>query len=168
MNDAAPSSSIRGRPLVVYGAALVFLLAIGAYLVRDFWLDRERTVQEVSRMAVSKSELIGALFGDTLLAADYVLRDLAGHIDPPPHRAPIDAAAFPALTPLLDERPTSVPGLPDLALFNGRCVFVALSYNRQFVGCKSSQDLCRAEWHPPGQSLSIRYLQTESLPTASS
>lgn len=161
MNDDAPSSSIRARPLVVYGAALAFLLAIGAYLVRDFWLDRERAVQEVSRMAVSKSELIGALFGDTLLAADYVLRDIAGHVDPPPHHAPIDAAAFPALTPLLDERLTSVPGLTDLALFDGRCVFIALSYNRQFAGRKSTQDLCRAERHPPGQSLSIQYLPTE-------
>ncbi len=80
MNSTPPPQALT-RPLYVFGMAMAFLTAVGAWVAYDFWRERERALAEVSRVAMHQSQLTGTLFGDTLLAADFVLRDLMGHVE---------------------------------------------------------------------------------------
>ena len=59
---------------------IAFLMAIGTWLINDFWKERERIIAETGQLAIYQSELVGSLFGNNFLAIDYVLHDIAGHI----------------------------------------------------------------------------------------
>jgi diguanylate cyclase (GGDEF)-like protein len=142
-----------------YGVLLLLLLAIGAWLVIDFMHERDRIVAERSRLAINKSQLMNRAFGDTFLAADYVLRDVLGRVHmgkdlayPQP-----DAEVSARLEALLKEKVITVAGLTDLVLFNGDCVFAATA-NYPTRGTKSRQRFCSDGRVEPGQSLHIQYM----------
>ncbi|WP_157443422.1 sensor domain-containing diguanylate cyclase [Curvibacter lanceolatus] len=142
-----------------YGVLLLLLLAIGAWLVIDFMHERDRVMAERSRLAINKSQLMNRSFGDTFLAADYVLRDVLGRVHmgkdlayPQP-----DAEVSARLEALLKEKVITVAGLTDLVLFNGDCVFAATA-NYPTRGTKSRQRFCSDGRVEPGQSLHIQYM----------
>ena len=51
---------------------------MGSWLVVDFMQERDRITAERSWLAINKSQLMNRSFGDTFLAADYLLRDVLG------------------------------------------------------------------------------------------
>lgn len=142
-----------------YGALLLLLVLIGGWLVVDFWREGERIVDERSRLAIHKSQLINRAFSDTFLAADYVLRDVIGRVSMPGDLAypqPVRAISG-RLDALLREKVATVGGLTDLVLFNGDCIFVATA-NFPARGTRSRQRFCAAASVDPGQSLHIQYM----------
>lgn len=149
-------SRIRGGS---YGALLLLLVVIGGWLVVDFSQEGDRIAAERSKLAIHKSELIDLSFGDTFLAADYVLRDVIGRVSvardlayPQP-----DAGVTTRLKALLKEKVATVTGLTDLVLFDGDCIFIATA-NYPTHGTKSRQRFCNAARIDPGQSLHIQYM----------
>ena len=54
----------------------------GSWLALDFLHERARTLDEMGRLALRQSQLLSGVFTAMLLSADYVLRDIAGRIDP--------------------------------------------------------------------------------------
>lgn len=155
---AATRQSPFTRPVALYGALVLFLVAVGGWLVLDFWRERERTMAEVSRLAMHKSQLISALFGDTFIAADYVLHDMADHLD----LALARQTALVDLTPLLEKKIVTVPALTNLVLLDEHCKFAAEGRrfnNLRFT--KSNQRFCAATNLSPGQSLHIQYMPPE-------
>jgi diguanylate cyclase (GGDEF)-like protein len=154
---SAPRPKFFTRPLLVFSTAITLLVAVGAWLAYDFWRERERTVAEVARVASYQSQLISTLFGDTLLTADFVLRDIAGHVD----LALARKTPLASLAPLLEAKLGTVPGLTDLVLLDEHCRFVALGRNKALLGTLSRQRFCSAPSHAPGQSLHIQYMPTE-------
>jgi len=142
-----------------YCALLVLLVVIGGWLAVDFSRERQRISDETSRLAIHKSQLMSNSFGDTFLAADYVLRDVIGRVDVTkdltyPHP---DAGVGARLDALLKEKAATVADLTDLVLLNGDCLFVAVA-KYPLRGTKSRQSFCTAERVDPGQSLHIQYM----------
>src|SRR5450830_980825 len=160
---ADPVSAIRSRLSLTrvdsYGVLLLLLLVIGAWLVADFVRERDRIMAERSRLAINKSQLMNRSFGDTFLAADYVLRDVLGRarmgkdLAYPQPEAEVTAR----LEALLKEKVLTVAGLTDLVLFNGDCIFAATA-NYPTRGTKSRQRFCSDARVEPGQSLHIQYM----------
>jgi len=142
-----------------YGVLLLLLLAIGSWLVIDFMQERNRVMAERSRLAINKSQLMNRSFGDTFLAADYVLRDVLGRVHMGTDLAypQTDAEVSARLETLLKEKVLTVAGLTDLVLFNGDCVFAATA-NYPTRGTKSRQRFCSDGRVEPGQSLHIQYM----------
>lgn len=154
---SAPRQKFFTRPLLVFSTAITLLAAVGVWLAYDFWRERERTVAEVARVAMYQSQLISTLFGDTLLTADFVLRDIAGHVD----LALTRKAPLASLEHLVETKLGTVPGLTDLVLLDEHCRFVALGRNKALLGTTSRQNFCSAPSHVPGQSLHIQYMPVE-------
>lgn len=145
-----------------FGSLFVLLVAIGGWLTVDFSRERDRIATERSRLAIHKSQLMSRSFGDTFLAADYVLRDVIGRVSMArdlayPHP---DAGVTKRLDDLLKEKVSTVTGLTDLVLLNGDCIFVATA-NYSKRGFKSRQRFCNTERVDPGQSLHIQYMPPE-------
>lgn len=152
-----------------YGVLLLLLLVIGGWLVIDFMQERDRITAERSWLAINKSQLMNRSFGDTFLAADYVLRDVLGRVDvgqdlayPQP-----DGQVSARLEALLKEKVDTVAGLTDLVLFNGNCIFAA-SARSPTRGTKSRQRFCSDAHVEPGQSLHIQYMPPDRSVSARS
>jgi diguanylate cyclase (GGDEF)-like protein len=145
------------RPLAVFGTTGAVLTAVGIWLAYDFWRERERALAEVARVAMHQSQLISALFGDTLLTADFVLRDLTGHVE----LALARKAPLAGLMPLVEDKLDTVPGLTDLVVLDAQCRFVAIGRNKPLLGTKSRQSLCASHSHDPEQRLHIQYMPVE-------
>lgn len=150
-----------------YGALLLLLVVIGGWLVVDFSQEGDRIAAERSRLAIHKSQLMNRSFGDTFLAADYVLRDVIGRVDMAGDLAypqPV-AGVTTRLNALLKEKMATLAGLTDLVLFNGGCIFVATaSFPTQ--GTRSRQRFCNAARVDPGQSLHIQYMPPDKSVSA--
>jgi len=142
-----------------YGVLLLLLLAIGSWLVIDFMQERNRVVAERSRLAINKSQLMNRSFGDTFLAADYVLRDVLGrvHVGTDLAYPQPEAEVSARLQALLKEKVITVAGLTDLVLLNSDCIFAATA-NYPTRGTKSRQRFCSDARVEPGQSLHIQYM----------
>lgn len=156
MNSQFPNTSYPRSAVAHY--ALVFLLvAVGGWLVNDFWRERERTVAEVSRLAMHRSQLVSALFADTFIAADYVLSDMISHVDIALSRK----TSLSDLASLVDKKFASVPGIGDLVLLDEHCRFVAMANRKQLLGTTSRQSFCSAPIDESGQNLHIQYMPAE-------
>jgi len=152
-----------------YGVLLLLLLAIGAWLVIDFMHERDRIAAERSWLAINKSQLMNRSFGDTFLAADYLLRDVLGRIELAPDLAfpQPDGKVSARLDALLKEKVDTVAGLTDMVLFNGDCIFAATARNPA-RGTKSRQRFCSDARVEPGQSLHIQYMPPDRSVSARS
>ncbi len=154
------SSSIKAlpvRPVLAHGVLISLLLAAGVWLAGDFLRERERTLAEVSRLAMHKSQLIGTLFGDTFIAADYVLRDVEDHID----MALARGTALVDLAPLLEKKLGTVPALTQLAILDKNCIFTALGRPVSLLFTKSKQSFCSSEKFESGRRLHVQYMPAE-------
>ena len=142
-----------------YGVLLLLLLVIGGWLVLDFMQERDRITSERARLAVNKSQLMNRSFGDTFLAADYLLRDVLGRIDIARDLdyPQTDAAITTRLESLLRQKVSTVAGLTDMVLFNRDCIFAATA-NYPTRGTKSRQRFCSEGHVQPGENLRIQYM----------
>lgn len=113
--------------------------------------------EEVFRLAMHKSQLISTLFGDTFIAADYVLHDVADHIDLALERR----SSLADLTPLLVKKLATVPALTQLAILDQDCIFTAMGKRLNLLFTRSKQSFCSVKNHEPGQSLHIQYMPAE-------
>ncbi len=148
--------------LGIYGAVFLFLAALGGWLVFDFLHERDRLLDDTARLAIHKSQFMSRAFGDTFLAADYVLRDLIGHADLKTGLTYPDTNLARArhLGALLKEKVDTVPGLNDLSVLTSDCKFAVVA-RHPLQGHKSNQSFCSEPKVPPGQSLRIQYMPTE-------
>ncbi len=150
------------RARLSYGVLLALLALISGWLVVDFSREADRIVAERSRLAIHRSQLVNRSFGDTFLAADYVLRDVLGRVNMRtdlvyPSR---DAGVAARLDALLKDKVATVFGLTDLVLLNSDCMFVSAA-NRPPQGARSRQRFCSGARVEPGQSLHIQYMPAE-------
>ncbi len=146
----------------IYGTLFLFLSGSGAWLVLDFKRERDRTLNNISQLALHKSQLMSRSFGDTFLVTDYVLRDVLGRIDVATDLVypDTDSQHSDRIHKLLEEKFITVPGLTDIVLLNKTCNFVAAVKYRP-LGRKSNQRFCSEGSLPPGQSLRIQYISPE-------
>lgn len=152
-----------------YGVLLLLLLVVGSWLVVDFMQERDRITAERSWLAINKSQLMNRSFGDTFLAADYLLRDVLGRVDLAHDLAypQADPQVSARLDALLQEKVDTVNGLTDMVLFNGDCLFAATA-RTPARGTKSRQRFCSDGHVEPGQSLHIQYMPPASSVSARS
>jgi diguanylate cyclase (GGDEF)-like protein len=156
------ASAFPARLTSLYAAVLLFLLVLGSWLAWDLWRERERTLGQAARLVMQKSQFMARAFGDTFLAADYVLRDVLGHVQlardlvhPDPdadHRQRIEG--------LLRVKAATIPVLEDVALFNHDCIFTAFAKSN-FYGRRSNQRFCTDLQVGAGERLHMQYLPTE-------
>ena len=145
------------RLLALYGAVLLFLAALGGWLVLDLGRERQRLQDSVARMALQKSQLISRAFGDSFVTIDYVLRDVLGHVDMNRAFGPSGQPQQPSLDSLLQQKADSLPGLTDLVLLDAQCNFAVVA-RQPLLGTRSNQKFCSKERLPAGQSLHIQYM----------
>ena len=152
------------RRWTLYAGTLVFLGLFGSWLALDFLHERARTLDEMGRLALHKSQLLSSVFGDAFLSADYVLRDIAGRIDPTQDLTlPADHsnARQRQLHKLLHEKLTTVSGLEDLVLFDHNCIFTAVASRPQLLGFRSQQRFCDSGQVNFSEPLHIQYMPDE-------
>lgn len=152
----------RHHSLSIFAAAFLFLAMIGGWLVFDFMQERDRLLDDTSRLAIHKSQVLSRSFGDTFLAADYVLRDVLGRIDVKSDLSRFDHAPShqQRMDRLVKEKVETVNGLTDLVLLDRNCVFVAVA-RHPLRGNKSNQTFCSEQDIPETQSLRIQYMPPE-------
>lgn len=146
----------------LYAAVLLFLLVLGSWLAWDLWRERERTLGLAARLVMQKSQFMARAFGDTFLAADYVLRDVLGHVRPERdlvHPDP-DADHRQRIEGLLRVKASTIPVLEDVALFDRNCIFTAFAKG-QFYGRRSTQRFCTDLQVGAGEKLHMQYLPVE-------
>jgi diguanylate cyclase (GGDEF)-like protein len=139
----------------------VFLLLLGVGLVWDLNDSHQRILDDQSALALQRSQVIGQTLAQTLLAADYVLQDAMGHLEPQdlayPHPGP---ARHAKLTELLRRKAQSVPGLYNLTVFDRHCVFVANGRGIN-LGWRSQPEVCQARQGITDARLNIQYLPVQ-------
>ncbi|MFZ5565737.1 MAG: sensor domain-containing diguanylate cyclase [Pseudomonadota bacterium] len=158
--QVAPALPARLRGL--YTAVLLFLFALGSWLAWDLWRERERTMELAARLVMQKSQFMARAFGDTFLAADFVLRDVLGHVRPERdlvHPDP-DSDHRQRIEGLLRVKAATIPVLEDVALFNHDCIFTAFAKGN-FYGRRSTQRFCADLQVGPGERLHMQYLPVE-------
>ena len=147
--------------LGIYAAVAVAFAGIAAWLVVDLIEGRERIVAEKTALALQKSQFMSQWFGTTILAPDYVLRDLAGRVEPrdliypdpnPAHHQHIQA--------LIQGKLTTVPGLAGITFYDRNCIFVASNDGRR-LGFRSNQRVCSEPGAPVERGRNIQYVPTE-------
>lgn len=150
--------SLAPKRMSIYGATLLFVVALGVWLVFDVMRERERALASASKLAGLQSQALGRAFADTFLSTDYVLRDVLGRVNlstdavyPDPRPAHAEH-----LQRLLKEKLSTVPVLEDLVLFDRQCVFTSVAMHR-FEGRRSQQRFCEDLKVQPGQNLHLQY-----------
>ncbi len=159
MITESPTSS---RLFVGYLALALLMASLASWLAVDFARERHRILDQSARLAVHKSQLISRAFGDTFLAADYVLRDLMGRVDV--NRDLVypmkDAARASSLKVLLQDKAGTVTGVSDLVLLSKDCRFAVVAF-LPLEGTRSNQRFCEQGRVSPGQSVHVQYLPKE-------
>ena len=153
----SPSKKPFACPATAYSLLIILLIAMAMWLTYDFWRERERTLEETSRLAMHKSQLISSLFGDTFIAADYVLRDVTDHID----MAIANQSPLADLTPLLEKKLATVPALTQLAILDENCIFTAMGKRVNLLFKKSNQSFCLTPNQTTGTNLHVQYMPAE-------
>lgn len=151
---------LRSTTLYSYGMTVLFLVAVGAWLMFDLLQEKDRLVHEAGRLALQKSQFMAHSFGDTFLASDYVLRDVIGHVDFLEDMTAPSLSRGGEIIALLKEKVVTVPGIYDLVLLDSHCRFVYVA--RYPVDRRSRQPFCSGSGIPAGQSLRIQYFPAET------
>lgn len=156
------TQALSARLQGLYAAALLFLLVLGSWLAWDLWRERERTLELAARLVMQKSQFMARAFGDTFLAADFVLRDVLGHVrlDRDLRYPDPDADHRQHIEGLLRVKAATIPVLEDVALFNRDCIFTAFAKGN-FYGRRSTQRFCTDLQVGPGERLHMQYLPVE-------
>jgi len=150
----APKPAVPG---LMVGMGL-FLLVLGGWLVWDLGRIRDEILADQTELALQRSQVIGQTLAKTLLAADYVLRDAAGHTQPSDLAYPLpDPQRQRDLSAMLLERAQTVPGMFNLAVFDRQCVIVNSGRNLN-VGYRSHASVCQARQAQADDKPHFQYL----------
>lgn len=118
------------------------LLAGGLYF--DLQRVHDKALADTSHRALQQSQIIAQSFRSDVQAADYVLRDVLGRIQPRdllyPHP---DADHGPQMAKLLKEKADTVPDFFSMVLYDRNCVFAATATGNH-LGVQSKPALCAA------------------------
>lgn len=126
--------------LAYCGIGLAFLGA-GVWLTRDLLASRASIVRERSALAIQTSSFVSQWFGTTIMAADYVLRDITTKVRPSElDAARLDRGLQARLSSLAREKLATLPGVYGLGFLDGRCVFVAAA-DEHLIGIQSNSRL---------------------------
>lgn len=107
-------------------ATLLGFALLSALLIADLQAERDKIIVTTTENVFQKSQIISQSFGDTFLAADYVLRDILDRITiedlvyPDP-----DEKHLKRMTRLLEVKTATVPNAIDGSLYDGKCIFTA-------------------------------------------
>ncbi|WP_242390610.1 sensor domain-containing diguanylate cyclase [Pararhodospirillum photometricum] len=135
------------------------LAGAGLWLTVDLRDSRTRLLQERSDLALQKSQFMSQWFGTTLVAVDYVLRDIQEKLGPDDLPAPSPDRQR-ALGVWLQEKAASVPGVVGISVYGADCVFVAAA-DPHLIGFKSHQKICDTPDPALDQHSSIQYIPAE-------
>lgn len=137
-------------------------MLLGSWLIFDLQRDYHRVLVDVSYRATQRSQIIGQAFRTEVLAADYVLQDVLGHIQatdlvfPAPN--PVHAKR---LTKLLKDKSETVPDFVSMVLFNRDCVFTATTTGEN-TGIRSKSALCEARKMHQGPGPLVTYVSSKN------
>ena len=94
----------------IYGTMLVMLFGAAIWLGFDMVLSREQIIQDRSALAVQQSQFMSQWFGTTVVAADYVLRDVLEKVAADEvSRSVADDAVVNRVSPWLAQKLSTVP-----------------------------------------------------------
>lgn len=160
--NTTTESPTASRLFVGYLGLTLLMVSLASWLAVDFSRERTRILDQSARLAVHKSQLISRAFGDTFLAADYVLRDLMGKVDVTRDLAyPVtDPSRASSLKVLLQDKAATVTGVGDLVLLSRDCRFAVVAF-LPLEGTRSNQRFCTQAQVYPGQSVHIQYMPKE-------
>ena len=149
--------------ILIYCAVGVAFLSAGIWLAYDLMMSRASIIAERSALAVQTSQFMSQWYGTTIMATDYVLRDVttkatAAELD----LAGSDPELQKRLSVLVREKLATLPGVTGLSLLDRRAVFVAAA-DEGLIGFQSNSKLHVA----PGQTLESR-AYIEYIPAAKS
>ncbi len=144
--------------LKISGTLFICFASLGSWLIFDLHQGYHNLIDDLSYRAMQRSQIIGQAFRTEILAADYVLRDVLGHIqeddlefpDPNPDHAQ-------RLTMLLKKKADTVPDFVFMVLFNRDCVFVATASGKN-TGVRSKPALCEARKLHRGSGPLVTYV----------
>jgi diguanylate cyclase (GGDEF)-like protein len=158
MGPPLKERDLRSSFLRTATALAVFFVMLGAWLLSDLHQSRERLLEDVSYRAMQRSQIIAQGFRTEVLAADYVLRDVLGHIQASDMAYPDkDADHAERIRTLLKSKADTVPDFVSMVLFNSECVFLA-TVTGDNIGVRSKPALCDARRQHQGRGPLVTYV----------
>ena len=126
----------------IYGTMLVMLCGAAIWLGFDMVLSREQVIQERAALAVQQSQFMSQWFGTTVVAADYVLRDVLEKVSAEDvNRSVANDAEMQRVCPWLAQKLSTVPGAIGLGLYDAECVYRLVADTTK-IGVKSNLSFC--------------------------
>jgi diguanylate cyclase (GGDEF)-like protein len=165
MRDTGPGRRGSVSSMGVTGALLFALAFAAILLVADLFDGRNRILAERADMALQKSQFMSQWFGTTIVATDYVLRDIIGKVSPDDLVFPDpDPRHFQRMQALSRDKLATLPGVEGITLYDKDCVFTA-SANPKLVGFRSNQKFCTDKSEPIGPEVRIQYIPMDKSAT---
>lgn len=147
--------------LAVYGTMIALLIGFGIWLALDLADGRTRIVSERLALAVQKSQFMSQWFGTTIVASDYVLRDINEKVVPEDLSAHVsDPQYFEGLNHWLEKKLATVSSAVGAGVYDSNCVFRAAA-DRRIVGIRSNQAFCADPTMQLEDKLYIQYVPAE-------
>ena len=129
-------------PIGIYGAMLVMLVGAAIWLAFDLVAGRAQIIQERSALAVQQSQFMSQWLGTTIVAADYVLRDVLEKVPPEAVSSSVgNEDEIQRVCPWLAKKMSTVPGAIGLGLYDEGCIYRLLADTSK-IGFKSNLTFC--------------------------
>ena len=129
-------------PIGIYGAMLVMLVGAAIWLGFDLVAGRARIIEERSVLAIQQSQFMSQWLGTTIVAADYVLRDVLEKVTPEEVSSSVgNEDEIQRLCPWLAKKLSTVPGAIGLGLYDDGCVYRLVADTTK-IGLKSNMTFC--------------------------
>lgn len=126
----------------IYGTMLVMLAGAAVWLGFDMALSREQIIQERSALAVQQSQFMSQWFGTTIVAADYVLRDVLEKVTADEVNSSVgNENEIQRVCPWLEKKLSTVPGAIGLGLYDAECIYRLVADTTK-IGLKSNLSFC--------------------------
>jgi len=149
------------KSLIVYGTMFSLLIGVGTWLAFDLADGRTRIISDRLALALQKSQFMSQWFGTTIVAGDYVLRDVSGKVtfdDLATHIQ--DPHYLQWLITLLRLKLETVPGAVGLGVYDRNCIYRGAA-NPKFIGIRSNQKFCVDSTAEPEDKLYVQYVPAE-------
>lgn len=131
-------------PIGIYGAMLVLLVGAAIWLGFDLVAGRARIIEERSVLAIQQSQFMSQWLGTTIVAADYVLRDVLEKVTPDEVSNSVgNEREIQRVCPWLAKKLSTVPGAIGLGLYDDECVYRLVADTTK-IGIKSNMTFCAA------------------------
>ena len=129
-------------PIGIYGAMLVLLVGAAIWLSFDLVAGRAQIIQERSTLAIQQSQFMSQWLGTTIVAADYVLRDVLEKVTPDEVSNSVgNKDEIQRVCPWLAKKLSTVPGAIGFGLYDEECVYRLVADTTK-IGLKSNLTFC--------------------------